>query len=110
MNWVTPRRANRYARWVSHAITLVTFVRYIIDILPEECADIVGYLGASKESALDLVHDKAAVADSAQDWQHKARLAVVALHLGDASLGRDMCEPRPDPMHRRSTVRFCSEV
>jgi serine/threonine protein kinase/formylglycine-generating enzyme required for sulfatase activity len=37
-----------------------------------------------------------------EDWRHKARLAVLALHLGDDLLAAEMCriENRPDPIQR----------
>ena len=39
-------------------------------------------------------------AESQKNWRHKARLAIVALHLGDATLTQDMCQLRPDPIQR----------
>jgi formylglycine-generating enzyme required for sulfatase activity len=64
------------------------------------CADFVNALNNSPESAIKLLQETAGQAELQQDWHHKARLAIVALHLGDVSLAQDMCQLRADPIQR----------
>jgi len=65
-----------------------------------EYSNIVSALRKSEKPAGTLLAQHAEQAEEKQDWRHKARLAIVALHLGDATLTEDMFGLRPDPIQR----------
>ena len=46
-------------------------------------------------------------AGKSKDWPQKARLAIIALYLGDSALARDMLqvEQRPDPVERTVFIK-----
>jgi formylglycine-generating enzyme required for sulfatase activity len=69
---------------------------------PEEVDNVVSAFEHDRDASLMTLHSSAAKGHSAQDWRFKARLAVVALHLGDDAIAADMCriEDRPDPVQR----------
>ena len=62
-----------------------------------ECANLVAALAMSHEAALQEIHR---VADAEPKAEIKARLATVALSLGDKALASGMCEFGPDPTQR----------
>ena len=68
----------------------------------EEVGNFATAFGRDREASLKAIHALSEQSQSVQDWRLKARLAVVALHLGDASIADDMCriENRPDPSQR----------
>ena len=61
-----------------------------------ECGNIVTALDNAREQAIPELRTRAAVADRNAHWRLKSRLAMVALHLGDASIAGDV-HSRPDP-------------
>ena len=69
---------------------------------PAECSNLVSALGHAQDQARSVLRDNALVAGQAGDWQYKARLAIVALYLGDESISADMLqiEDRSDPIQR----------
>ncbi len=71
---------------------------------PAECANIVSALGGVKDSAFTSLRQRASDREADQEWRSKARLAIVALHLGDAWIARDTCRLRPDPIQRTSFI------
>lgn len=64
-----------------------------------ECPNIVTALSHDPDSSLKLLRKRASVAGAKQSHL-KARLAIVASHLGDATIAREMCSQRPDPIER----------
>ena len=92
------------------ALALAEFDRADVDFLttsiasahPDECPNLVQALSRRREDALLIVNRLAAElpANSPTDLRAKARLAVVALHLHDQTLCRDMTRVRPDPQQR----------
>jgi serine/threonine protein kinase len=68
----------------------------------DEVDNLVTALGKARESAMRTIEALAKRADSEQDWRLKARLAVIAVRLGDDRLAADMCRiaDRPDPIQR----------
>ncbi len=82
----------------------------IADASPEEVDNVVKALGRSKDKddSLAAVRETAAACDTDADWCFKARLAIVALHLGDSDLAADMCELRPDPIQRSTFIDECT--
>jgi formylglycine-generating enzyme required for sulfatase activity/serine/threonine protein kinase len=65
-----------------------------------ECGNIVAALAHARETSLGTVRDRARRAADREDWPLEARLAVVALQLGDPELARDMLRLSPDPVRR----------
>lgn len=63
---------------------------------PDEVDNIVTALKNARSKALAEAKFKADEVSSNQNWIHKARLAMVALHLGDESLAAEMLRDSPD--------------
>jgi serine/threonine protein kinase/formylglycine-generating enzyme required for sulfatase activity len=57
-------------------------------------------LSQNKDQALSAIRDALVELESSQQWRPMARLAIVALHLGEASWARDMCRLIPDRIQR----------
>jgi len=72
------------------------------DAKPGECTNAVRALNNTPDAWLSTLDDEIKAADANQDWLFKARLAVVALHLGKLSPAEDMLEfeNRLDPIQR----------
>jgi hypothetical protein len=77
-------------------------VARIDEVAANECPNIVRALRHNRESALRSIATLTSTAEATQDWQYKARLAIVALHLGDFALAQDM---RRAKGQNRSEVR-----
>jgi formylglycine-generating enzyme required for sulfatase activity/serine/threonine protein kinase len=77
-------------------------VESIATASPSECQNLIAALRPGKEAAVQAIMQQAEKADNSKDWPQKARLAIVALHLGEPALARDMLqvEHRPDPVQR----------
>ncbi|MBC8875300.1 MAG: protein kinase [Planctomycetes bacterium] len=75
---------------------------YLKDAKPDECSNVVEALEDRPGTWLSALGESIEAADANQDWQFKARLAIVALHLGDTRPAEDMLEfiNRPDPIQR----------
>jgi serine/threonine protein kinase/formylglycine-generating enzyme required for sulfatase activity len=69
---------------------------------PEEVDNFVAAFVHDRDASLRAIDTLAAQCHSAQDWRLKARLAVVALSLGDEQIAAEMCriDDRPDPAQR----------
>ncbi|MBI3861150.1 MAG: SUMF1/EgtB/PvdO family nonheme iron enzyme [Planctomycetia bacterium] len=69
---------------------------------PAEVDNFVSAFRHARNVSRSAINSLANEIGSKQDWRLKARLAVVALHLGDGLLAADMCriEERPDPAQR----------
>jgi formylglycine-generating enzyme required for sulfatase activity len=63
-----------------------------------ESTNIITALGHAADKAKEPIESAAKACDAAWDWQYKARLAIVALHLGAKELARSMCQPSADPV------------
>jgi hypothetical protein len=68
----------------------------------EEVDNLVAALGHEKDAA--VVALRAASERSESDLTYKGRLAVVALHLGEALIASDMCQLRADPVQRTHLI------
>ena len=82
---------------------LVEFViSGVADAKSAECGNIVAALEYSREASLQALEDPLVTAHDSEDWAAKARLAIVALHLGETEPSADMLEylERPDPIQR----------
>ncbi|XZE55926.1 protein kinase domain-containing protein [Planctomycetaceae bacterium SH139] len=66
------------------------------DTDPEEVDNIVAALAMNSSVSLQIVVAAAKNASKAADWITKARLAIVALHLGDSTLATEMLRDQPD--------------
>lgn len=79
-------------------------VRFLIAQIPiaesREADNLITAIGKSPEDIPEILREAAASAEKEEDWHEKARLAIVALHLGDSSLAEDMCQFRSDPIRR----------
>ncbi|MFT7638877.1 MAG: serine/threonine protein kinase/formylglycine-generating enzyme required for sulfatase activity [Pirellulaceae bacterium] len=66
-----------------------------------ECPNMVWAL-SQKQDSLDLIKRRAAIIKSNEspNWNHLARLAVVAIYLDDPTLAAEMCQQRPNPIQR----------
>ena len=65
-----------------------------------ECANIVSALRGTEQVALTALRRQARNEKADQQWRRMARAAIVALHLGDVSIARDMCALGADPIQR----------
>ncbi len=65
------------------------------DTEPEEVDNLVLALQKNKTESLKAISDAAEDASIQSDWSKKARLAIVALHLGDQSLAAEMLCDQP---------------
>lgn len=90
------------------AIALANFENVKLDFLASsidqaadgECTNIISALSHERASATKKVTAFARDASSREQWRLKARLAIVAAHLGDASMVQDMLRQRADPSER----------
>lgn len=74
-------------------------INRISDAPAEEVDNLIIALEHAKETVLSSVRSAAEQTESG-DLGTRSRLAMVAIHLGDSSLARDMCQLRPDPIQR----------
>lgn len=58
---------------------------------PDEVDNLVAALGHAREASLEAISTLAKQAAVEQNWHLAARLAIVALHLGDDHLASDLC-------------------
>jgi len=67
-----------------------------------ECSNVIDALEDAPRTWLYVLNSEIDAADANQDWPFKARLAIVALHLGRKAPAEDMLEfeRRPDPVQR----------
>jgi len=67
-----------------------------------DCSNVVDALEDAPDAWLSALDDQIDAAGANEDWPFKARLAVVALHLGKLAPAEDMLEiaGRPDPTQR----------
>ena len=75
---------------------------------PYEVDNFVAALSLSRNDAISALKSTAVEAKTSQDWRHRARLAMLALHLEDTNLAADMCSARPDPTQRTLFISECS--
>ncbi|MCO6458140.1 MAG: protein kinase [Pirellulaceae bacterium] len=63
------------------------------------CDDFVAALGSAPQQSVEALRQLAAQADQQNDWTLKGRAAILALHLGDASIAADIhrMQERSDP-------------
>ncbi len=71
---------------------------------PSECQNMVDALVRRQEFALPQVLQRGEAAIESQRWTLAARLAILALHLGDTSLVAEMIAQRPDPIQRTMLI------
>jgi serine/threonine protein kinase len=74
----------------------------IDDISESDTGNYITALSYNASVALGVIQVAAAKCPDKSMWRRKAKLAIVALNLGDALLASDMCaiEDRPDPEQR----------
>jgi formylglycine-generating enzyme required for sulfatase activity len=65
-----------------------------------QCANIVSALRKSDDSVEGGLRQAAGEAEGKQDWRGKARVAIVAMHLGFPHLVKEVFQLRPDPVQR----------
>lgn len=72
------------------------------DASPGECPNVVRALQDAPNAWLSALDGHNKTANANKDWPFKARLVIVALHLGSLSPAADMLEfeNRPDPIQR----------
>ncbi len=103
-------------RKLSLAFALAHFgdvrVDYLISQVPAaspgEVDNFVAALGQSRSEAVSALEAAVREAESKQNWRRKARLAMLAVHLGVPAIARDMCRLRPDPIQRTFFIDECS--
>jgi len=85
-------------------------VESIASVGPDEYRNLITALRLEQEGALQGLRQQAEKAEKSKDWLQKARLAIVALYLGESSLARDMLqvEHRPDPIERTVFIKTFS--
>jgi eukaryotic-like serine/threonine-protein kinase len=89
-------------------VRLDFLVSWIRSASPAEVDNLAAALGQSRVAAVDALETAARRADEAKDWRHKARLAMVALHLHAPALARQACHLQPDPTQRTWFVEECA--
>ena len=67
---------------------------------PDEIDNLRRALQKEANTSLQWLHQAAEKMTSTGDWSAKVRIAIVALHLGDASLAIEMLLNRRDPVQR----------
>jgi formylglycine-generating enzyme required for sulfatase activity/serine/threonine protein kinase len=74
---------------------------------PDEYRNLIAALRLEQEAAVQGVLQQGEKAGKSKDWPAKARLAIVALSLGESALARDMLqvEQRPDPVERTVFIK-----
>ncbi len=75
---------------------------------PGEVDNLVTALGHSKSDAVAALEAAARIATDEENWRHKARLAMLALHLNAPSLAMEMSVLRPYPVQRTWFIEECS--
>jgi hypothetical protein len=82
-------------------------VQCIASARPDECRNLIAALRLEREAAVQGLRRQAEEAGESKDWPVKARLAMVALYLGESALARDMLqvEQRPDPVERTVFIK-----
>lgn len=82
-------------------------VEGIASARPDECRNLIAALRLDREAAVQDLRREAEKAGKSNDWPQKARLAIVALCLGESALARDMLqvEQRPDPVERTVFIK-----
>jgi formylglycine-generating enzyme required for sulfatase activity len=75
---------------------------------PNELDNFVTALRTSKAESSSAIELAAKDAGTKEMWRHKARLAMLALHLKAPSLAQEMCRSRPDPIQRTLFIDECS--
>ena len=82
-------------------------VESIASARPDECRNLIAALRLEQEAAVQGLRQQAEKAGKSKDWPQKARLAIVALYLGESALARDMLqvEQRPDPVERTVFIK-----
>ena len=82
-------------------------VESIASAKSDECRNLIAALRVDREAAVQGLHQQAAKAGKSKDWPQKARLAIVALYLGESALASDMLqvEQRPDPVERTVFIK-----
>jgi formylglycine-generating enzyme required for sulfatase activity/predicted Ser/Thr protein kinase len=77
-------------------------VSQIEDVRGEEVDNLATALSRGGDAALDALRAAAAARHEREAWEFKARLAIVALRMGEPALAEDMLEfrDRPDPIQR----------
>ncbi len=74
---------------------------------PDECRNLIAALRVEQKAAVQGLRQQAEKAGKSKDWPAKARLAIVALCLGESAIARDMLqvEQRPDPVERTVFIK-----
>jgi len=74
---------------------------------PDECRNLIAALRLEQEATAQGLHQQAEKAGKSEHWPSKARLAIVALYLGESALARDMLQldQRPDPVERTVFIK-----
>jgi formylglycine-generating enzyme required for sulfatase activity len=82
-------------------------VESIASAKPDECRNVIAALRPEQEAAVQGLLQQAKKAGKSKDWPQKARLAIVALYLGEWALAHGMLqvEQRPDPVERTVYIK-----
>ena len=86
-------------------------VSTVKDASPFEVDNLVAALRNSRReamSALEAAANDVNDVEVEENLRHKARFAIVALHLKDPGLAREMCSMRPDPIQRTVFIEECA--
>ena len=75
---------------------------------PDEFENLLTALQKAEVKAISALEAAADDANSKKTWRHKARLALLALHLKSDALAQEMCKLRPDPVQRSFFIDECS--
>ena len=75
---------------------------------PDGVDRFVSVLSTSTAWAVAALEAAARTAERQKNWRHKARLAMLALHLHAPALAQDMCHAAPDPIPRTLFIDECA--
>ena len=76
-------------------------VRNVATATDGECPNIVRALSGSRNVAVNLLHEYSEAASVSKDDKARARMAIVAMHLGDPRAAIDLCAIADNPTPRR---------
>ena len=82
---------------------------HISDALPEDAESFIVSLGHRSGESIAALKAAARRAQQSENWKLKARIALVALRLGDPDLSLEMCQLQPDPAERIAFIKESSE-
>ncbi len=80
-------------------------VSQVADARSDECMNFIAALQYAHGDAIAAMDSMSRTANSAEEWKHKARLAMLSLYLGSPNIAEEMCTPHEDSVQRDHFIR-----